>query len=287
MRRKIILILVILVAANCWVIAQKPLKIMTFNVRYDEALFHKGKAKPTHWANRKLLQVELIQKHKPDVIGMQEPHLHQVQFLDEKLKDYSWLGVGRDDGKTKNEFNPIFYRKDKMNLIESGTFWLSETPEVPGRGWDAGYTRICTWALFEDKISKKQFYLFNTHFDSKGKEARLKSADLLNKKMEQIAKNKPVFVCGDFNFQPDSESYNIIINESLKDSKNIVETESVGPDGTFNGFRYGAHFNRRIDFIFVNNKVEVKNYMVVDYSKEGIYPSDHFPVLIEVNIELD
>jgi endonuclease/exonuclease/phosphatase family metal-dependent hydrolase len=231
-----------------------------------------------------VLQLELIKKYLPDVIGMQEPHLHQVEYLDKKLDVYSWLGVGREDGKEKDEFNPVFYRKDKLLVVMSGTFWLSETPDKVSRSWDAAYTRICTWALFEDKKSKTQFYLFNTHFDSKGKEARFKSAQLINDKLKKITDNKPVFVIGDFNFQPESTAYQELTSESLSDSRKISEVEPAGPTGTFNSFRYGATFNRRIDFIFMNEKVKVKEYEVVDYSKNGIYPSDHFPVLVKLEI---
>ena len=261
--------------------AQENLKIMTFNVRYDESLFHKGEPRPTHWANRKLLQVELINVNQPDVIGMQEPHLHQVKYLDEQLPDYGWHGVGRADGKEKDEFNPIFYKKDKLNLVESGTFWLSETPDKPSRSWDAGYDRICTWVLFQHKKTKEQFYVFNTHFDSKGKNARVNSAKLLNEKINKMAGDKSVFVTGDFNFQPASAPYAETISQNLSDSRKIVESEPTGSEGTMNGFRYGATFKRRIDFIFVNQKVKVKKYEVINYSKDEIYPSDHFPVIIK------
>lgn len=257
---------------------------MTFNIRYDEALFNKGEPRPTDWANRKILQVELINTHQPDVIGMQEPHLHQVKYLDEQLPAYSWIGVGRADGKEKDEFNPIFYRNDKLTLEDSGTFWLSETPDKVSRSWDAGYDRICTWILLECKKDKKQFYVFNSHFDSKGKDARVNSAKLVNEKIKARAADKPVYVTGDFNFQPKSEPYKALISQSLSDSKIIFENEPSGSEGTFNSFRYGATHKRRIDFIFVNDKVEVKEYKVINYSKDGIYPSDHFPVLIESNI---
>lgn len=264
--------------------AQTDLRIMTFNVRYDEGLFHKGEPRPNHWANRKLLQVELLNSYKPDVIGMQEPHSHQIKYLAEQLPLYSWYGVGRADGVEKDEFNPIFYRKDKLDLIHSGTFWLSKTPEIPSRSWDAGYDRICTWALFKVKSSEKQFYVFNTHFDSKGNTARLNSAKLLNNKIKEIAGEKPVFVLGDFNFQPKSDPYNEITKATLNDSRLLLKTEPKGPEGTFNGFRFGATHKRRIDFVFVNKKVGVKSYEVINYSKDQIYPSDHFPVLIEADL---
>lgn len=284
MKHKFLIVITILFFAVNSGTAQSSLKIMTFNVRYDEGLFHKGEPRPNHWANRKILQVELINANQPDVIGMQEPHLHQIKYLAEQLTEYSWFGVGRADGKEKDEFNPIFYKKDKLNLIESGTFWLSETPETPSRTWDAGYDRICTWALFQYKKTNEQFYVFNTHFDSKGKVARANSAKLVNEKIKAMADDKPVFVTGDFNFRPESEPYKTMVNQSLSDSKTISVSVPKGSKGTMNSFRYGATFKHRIDFIFVNDKVKVNEYQVINYSKDEIFPSDHFPVMIESNI---
>lgn len=264
--------------------AQSKIDVMTFNVRYDEALFHEGEPRPTHWANRKHLQVELIQKLQPDVIGMQEPHLHQIEYFESKLSGFEWIGVGRGDGIEKDEFNPIFYKSDKLKLLKWGTFWLSDTPEVPSKSWDAGYDRICTWALFQLKQTKEELYVFNTHFDSKGKEARLKSAELINKKITDTTGEKPVFVMGDFNFKPNSEPYNEITSKHLSDSKNLAKQIVSGPEGTMNGFRYGATFKNRIDFIFVNDKIMVDEYKVIDFSKNKIYPSDHFPVCIKARL---
>ena len=282
---KTIVVLTILLLLGFSGITQENLKVMTFNVRYDEALFHKGESHPNHWANRKILQVELINKYQPDVIGMQEPHLHQIKYLDKQLQAYSWVGVGRADGKEKDEFNPIYYHSAKLTLMDFGTFWMSETPEEPSRSWDSGYDRICTWALFQNMTTKQRFYVFNTHFDSKGKIARLKSAELVNQKIKIIAGDKPVFVLGDFNFQPDSEPYAEITSKALADSQTISEKEPAGPEGTFNSFRVGANHKRRIDFIFVNKRVKVKNYKVIDFAKNDIYPSDHFPVLIEAKFK--
>jgi endonuclease/exonuclease/phosphatase family metal-dependent hydrolase len=284
MKHKIIIIIATLLLVINSGIAQNPLEIMTFNVRYDEALFHKGEPRPNHWANRKLLQVELIKKYQPDVIGIQEPHLHQIQYVDEQLPAYSWFGVGRGDGKEKDEFNPKFYRNDILALVNSGTFWLSDTPDKVSRSWDASYDRICIWALFQNKKTKKQFYVFNTHFDSKGKDARVNSAKLINEKIETMAGDKPIFVTGDFNFQPESTPYSEMISQSLSDSRKVVENEPSGSEETFNNFRYGATHKHRIDFIFVNDKVDVKEYKVIDYSKDGVYPSDHFPVMVKLNL---
>ncbi|MGQ7870740.1 endonuclease/exonuclease/phosphatase family protein [Sunxiuqinia sp. sy24] len=264
--------------------AQTNLKLMTFNVRYDESIFNKGTPKKNDWANRKDFQVGLINFHLPDVVGMQEPHRHQIDYFDQQLPTYKWIGVAREDGKDEGEFNPIFYRADKFRVLSSGTLWLSKTPEKVSLSWDAGYTRICTWALFENVNSTGQFYVFNTHFDSVGKEARFKSARLLNDTLKIMTANKPVFVMGDFNLAPDSPAYDELTSNGLFDSKMVSEKEPYGPEGTFNGFRFGTIPQHRIDYIFVNKQVNVKHYGVLTDSKEKIYASDHFPVVIHANI---
>ena len=257
---------------------------MTFNVRYDEALYNEGKSKKTDWAYRKELQVELIEAHHPDVVGMQEPHLHQIQYFDKQLPSYSWVGVAREDGHEEVEFNPVFYLKERLSLISSGTFWLSETPDKVSRSWDAGYTRICTWAMFEVLNTKQRFYVFNTHFDSRGKKARLHSARLLRDVVSKMPSDDAVFVIGDFNFIPESAPYIELTDSWLADSRIISGKAPGGPEGTMNRFRFGVPPKYRIDFIFVNGKATVVQYDVIDYAKDGLYASDHFPVLVLANL---
>ncbi|WP_460545385.1 endonuclease/exonuclease/phosphatase family protein, partial [Echinicola sediminis] len=208
---------------------QEWFSLMSFNVGYDEALFNNGEPKENDWANRKAVQAALINFHGPDVIGMQEPHLHQVKYFEQMLPGYDWLGVGREDGKEEGEYNPIFYNERKLELMDSGTFWLSEIPEKASKSWDAGYTRVCTWAKFSFKETGKTIYIFNTHFDSKGKVAREKSAELINRKIKEIAANTPVMVMGDFNFLPKSTAYKKMISKGLKDSRLISKFPPYGP----------------------------------------------------------
>lgn len=278
-----LILLVLFTFCKLIVPAQTNLKLMTFNVRYDESIFNKGKPKQNDWANRKDFQIGLIDFHSPDVVGMQEPHRHQIDYFDEQLPTYKWIGVAREDGKNEGEFNPIFYRADKFRVLSSGTFWLSKTPEKVSRSWDAGYTRICSWALFEKLNSTSQFYVFNTHFDSVGKEARLQSARLLNDTIKSMVENKPVFVMGDFNFTPDSPAYKELTSNGLYDSKMESASEPYGPEGTFNGFRFGKAQQARIDYIFVNKQVEVSHYGVLTDFRSKQFPSDHHPVVILTN----
>lgn len=264
---------------------QENLTVMSYNVRYDEALFSAGNPKETDWVYRKEAQVALIDFHSPDVVGMQEPHLHQVCFFAEKLPDYAWVGVGREDGKDDGEYNPIFYRKDKFRLLDSGTFWLSETPEKPSKSWDAGYLRICTWTKFETKDEQTVFFVFNTHFDSKGQEAREWSAALVNRKIRELAAGYPAIVMGDLNFTSDNPAYSTMKADGLQDSRVVSISAAYGPEGTFNGFQFGQTPKNRIDYIFVGGLIKVLKHGVLTDSFRQNYPSDHLPVMVAIEIE--
>ncbi|GAA3582393.1 endonuclease/exonuclease/phosphatase family protein [Snuella lapsa] len=266
--------------------SQEQISVMSYNVGYDEALYNSGEPKENYWVNRRVHQVALINFHQPDIIGLQEPHLHQLKYLHENVNGYNWVGNGREDGMEAGEYNPIFYKANRFKLLQSGIFWLSETPNRVSKSWDAGYTRICTWALFENKETQKQFYVFNTHFDSKGKEARIKSATIINEKVNELDGNIPVFVLGDFNFSPESKAYNEMVTYGLNDSKTIVQSDPYGPDGTYNGFQFDRISKYRIDYVFVNSIVDVLKYGVLTDSYEMKYPSDHFPIWITAKIRV-
>lgn len=263
---------------------QDRVAVMSYNVRYDEALFRSEEPKENDWINRKATQAALMTFHAPDVIGMQEPHIHQVHYFEQNLPGYAWIGVGREDGAKGDEYNPIFYNKKKLELIDWGTFWLSSTPEKPSKSWDAGYTRICTWAEFRLKGKKTAFYVFNTHFDSKGELARRKSAQLVNKMIKEMVGSGQVFLLGDFNFNPDSKAYSVITAEGLKDSRLISQNAAYGPEGTFNGFNFGKTPRHRIDFVFVSDNTRVIRYGVLNDSYDQKFPSDHLPVVVEAEI---
>ena len=156
----------------------QPIRIITFNIRLDIPADGSNA-----WTNRKENLVSMIRFHKADIIGLQEAQRHQIEFIQKSLPEFSWFGVGRDDGKEKGEFTAIFYRRNRFDTLETSTFWLSETPDHPGLGWDAAYQRIATFGKFRDNLSKKVFYLFNTHLDNEGEIARLESAKLIKKKI--------------------------------------------------------------------------------------------------------
>jgi len=181
---------------------------------------------------------------------------------------------------------PLFYNKAKFILVKHGEFWLSESCDKPGLGWDAACNRIVIWGEFKSKVTGKHFLVFNTHFDHKGVEARKNSAFLIRDKIIEISNNRglPIILTGDFNLPPDSEPITLI-KGFMKDSREISETPPYGPVGTFNGFDWNAQFDRRIDYIFVQGGIKVLKYAVLSDSKEQRFPSDHLPVFIKVQLK--
>ena len=268
-------IMVILLSANMAV--SQSTKLMTYNIRLNTEADGINA-----WPNRKQQVTGLILFHEADIIGLQEALYDQVTDISLQLPGFDHIGVGREDGKAEGEYSPIFYNSRKYQLKNHGWFWLSETPSYPSLGWDAAFKRICTYALFEDYAKRKTFWVFNTHLDHVGEEARLNSVRLIILKiMELNPKNEPVVLMGDFNMTPEAKPIDRI-ESAFYDSKKVSEQESYGPEGTFNGFDFNAELKKRIDYIFVKGKVAVKKYGVLSDSFEQRYPSDHLPVLVEV-----
>ncbi len=268
----------LLVVLTSFSVLSQDLKIMSYNIKLDYP--KEGK---NSWTNRKSFMVNQIKFYEPDVLGVQEAMPNQMKDMDSLLTDYSFVGVGRDDGKKEGEFSAIFFKNKELKVLQSSTFWLSQTPEKVSMGWDAVCNRVCTYALFQDKKTNKKFWVFNTHFDHVGKEARTKSAVLILDKIKGLnIENHPVFLTGDFNMEPNHESINYI-TQTLKDSKAISEID-FGPEGTFNGFHFDQTVTRRIDYIFVSEDVEVNKYAVLSDNWNMQYPSDHLPVLIEAKL---
>lgn len=251
--------------------AQKNLKVMTYNIRYNNP-----KDGVNAWPNRQDKVLKLIQGQSPDVVGLQEALKDQNQFMDSLLTGYGHIGVGRDDGWDKGEFSPLFYNLAKFNLRDNGTFWLSETPEIPGsKSWDAAITRICTYAQLIDKETGRSIWVFNTHFDHKGKEARKESAKLLLEKATEMAQKDPVILIGDFNFDPDSEPYKII----TAGFSDVFSCYKTGAKTTGCGFVVGEKEGNRIDHIFHSKAMKCTSYNIVDENDGKHYPSDHLPVV--------
>lgn len=253
--------------------------IATFNLRMDTP-----KDSLNAWPNRKEFVKNLMMFHDFDLVGTQEAFIHQIKGVLE-LPGYAYVGVGRDDGKSQGEHSAIFYKTERFQLLDTGNFWLSETPELPGKGWDATCcNRIATWAKFSDLKTKKQFYVFNAHFDHQGKIARRESAKLMISKISTIAKNAPVFLVGDFNSTPDAEPI-AILKSAYQDSYDITKLPPYGPVGTANSFKLNAPLENRIDYIFIKGNIEVKKYGALTDFKNQRFPSDHLPVMAEVEIK--
>ena len=266
---------------------QAPVTVMTFNIRYDTPQDGENQ-----WANRKEKVAKTILNSGAQVIGIQEALHHQCLELHSFLPGFSWVGVGRDDGKQKGEFSPIFYQKKFWKLLDWGTFWLSPTPEKPSKGWDAALPRILTWGKFKHKRSKKKIFVFNTHFDHRGQKARLESTNVIRKKIQQIAGNELYILTGDFNFTPDKAPYkNLIHSEngiSIVDSKLESTLPPKGPEGTYSGFQVvEKNPQNRIDYIFIHPQLESSQYEVITTSYEGHYPSDHLPVVCKIILARD
>ncbi|WP_369997856.1 endonuclease/exonuclease/phosphatase family protein [Winogradskyella sp.] len=268
----------LLVVLSSFSVLSQDMKIMSYNIKLDYP--KEGK---NSWTNRKPFMINQIKFYEPDVLGVQEPMPNQMKEMDSLLTDYSFVGVGRDDGKDEGEYSAIFYKKNDLEVVKSSTFWLSETPDKVSMGWDAVCNRVCTYALFQHKTTKKKFWVFNTHFDHIGKEARSKSAILILDKIKSLnTENHPVFLTGDFNMEPNHESISLI-SETLKDSKQVSEVV-FGPEGTFNGFHFDQPVTRRIDYIFVSEDIKVNKYAILSDNWGMQYPSDHFPVFVYIKL---
>ena len=282
MKRFLFLFLTAIVVVSA---SAQPLNVMTFNIRLNTSSDGENA-----WPFRKNKAASQILFHDVHILGVQEALHDQMMDLKEWLTDFSYVGVGRDDGKTAGEYSAIFYDSTRLKLLKTQTFWLSEQPNVPGsKSWDAAITRIVTWAEFKDRKTKKKFFVFNTHFDHIGKTARAESAKIILQKVKEIAGKHPVIVTGDFNSTPSDDPYKIITDSNnpdrLTDSKTICLTPHYGPTGTFNAFKDKEISDEPIDYIFVKNKIRVLRHGTISESWQGRFSSDHFPVFATLNLK--
>lgn len=261
----------------------QSLNVMTFNIRLNVA-----SDSLNAWPHRKDLVVSQVMFYDIDILGVQEAKPEQMADLAKLLPEYQYIGVARDTGAW-GEFSAIFYKSDRIQLLKSSTFWLSETPKISGKkGWDAALPRIVTWGKFKDKVSRKVFFAFNTHFDHMGETARQNSARLILKAVDSLAGKYPVIVTGDFNSSNHNRPYQIIVDKDdplhLTNSADISETPHYGPTGTFNNFKSKEVDENPIDFIFVKNGIRVLKHGTISESWGGRFSSDHFPVYSKVSL---
>lgn len=273
--RQIIIILLLIIAGFKADAQQKSISIITYNIRYNN-----DKDGVNAWPNRKDNVKALVKFHDTDILCTQEALAEQFDALLEN-SDFEAVGAGRDDGKRKGEFSPIFYNKNRFSKKDGGVFWLSQTPDVPSKGWDAMFNRVCTWVRLYDRLNKKEFLVFNTHYDHVGVQARIESAKLVKQKIQEIAPKLPVVYTGDLNVTPETDAI-ATIKSFLSDSKEISIEPPYGPDGTFNGFKFNSPLKDRIDYVFVNKGFKVQKYGVLTDSKDQHYFSDHLPVFVKL-----
>ena len=258
-------------------IYSQPHSIISYNIRYDNNWDIENS-----WKIRRNKISQILVQYSPSIIGIQEGLLNQVQYIDSSLINYDYVGVGRDDGKMKGEFCAIYFDTTRYVLLKNSTFWLSETPDTISVGWDAALERICTYGLFKDRITKEEFWVFNTHFDHIGVVAREKSSELILKRINKINRQTlPVILMGDFNSIPNSSPVKEIKTE-LSDALQISLEKLQGPRGTFNGFNEDLPIEKRIDYIFTN-KLKVLSYTHInDRLNNNRHISDHLPVMIKI-----
>ncbi len=254
------------------------IKVMTLNVRMDTPY-----DSINAWPNRAEIVCDFLKDEKPDLLGMQEVLLHQYEALDSALEDYMSIGVGRNDGAKSGEMNPIFFRKERFDLVRTITFWLSETPDIPGsQAWGANLPRIVTWAELVDRNNSEHLFFFNTHFAHDSDSARVMSSKMLLNKVDTIASGFPFIITGDFNMLPTSNGYAILTGPAesvplLQDSYGISEKRPYGPEYTFNSFS-DMGGSGRIDYIFVKEGMKVLDHRTTIKKERGVYISDHWPV---------
>ncbi len=252
----------------------------SFNIRYDNP----GDT-GNLWIDRAPVVSNLIRFHDFDVFGVQEALKNQLADVSGSLPDYARYGKGRDDGKDGGEHSAIYYKKDRFKLVKSGDFWLSETPDKPGKGWDATCcNRICSWVFLEDLQTKKQFYTFNVHFDHQGVVARRESSKLMLRKIKEIAGDAPVLLTGDLNGSRDSEWYKTLANSGSISDLNGKVKYPYANNGSANGFRTPKS-QAVIDHIFSSRHFTAKRWGILTDTYFGKFPSDHFPILAEVELK--
>lgn len=251
--------------------------VMSFNIRYDNP-----NDDLNWWGYRKSEVAKMINYYSPEIIGIQEGLDNQVKYLDSSLVDYDYIGVGRDDGKSNGEYAAIFYKKKKFKLLNTKTYWLSETPDSISVGWDASMERIVTFGEFLDIKKGDTMYIFNCHFDHIGKLAQNKSAELILKIIQEKGlEDSKVIVMGDLNCEPHEKPIETL-RITLKDAYNISQSKSYGPIGTYNAFDLTNLIVKRIDYIFIKN-IDVLKYVNIDDRRtNNWYLSDHLPVLVKI-----
>ena len=296
--------ILILICISGMLNAQK-LTVASYNIRNAN---NHDTERGNGWQQRCPVISQMIQFHNFEIVGMQEVKHNQIEDLQNSLPEYDYVGVGRDDGKTKGEYSPIFCKKERFNVIKSGTVWLSENTDYPNKGWDAVLPRICSWVELKDRQSKKQIWFFNLHMDHVGVNARKESAKLVLAKIKEMCGKDPAILTGDFNVDQTNESYALLANSGILSDSYTNAKIRYAQNGTFNDFNPGLKTESRIDHIFVTEHLTPVRYGVLtdtywiprtagekvqsgNFPKEvsleeyeARLPSDHFPIMVELEM---
>lgn len=287
MKNKVYLFFISIILFGLFSCKEKTLElnVMSFNVRYDNP-----EDSLNSWSHRKDVASQIILNYDADIVGTQEVLSHQLADLRTALPDYTAIGVGREDGDTAGEFSALFYKKNRFKEIESGTFWLSETPDQAGsKGWDAACERVATWAFLEEIETRKRFFFINTHLDHIGKLARINGVKLMLEKANAIAGDLPIILTGDFNSEPTSDVIQYLLSETS--SKVLISAgnqakEKKGQNGTFHDFgSISVEERPLIDYIFLSKGTEVLKYEVIEEKLNDIFISDHNPIFSKIVIK--
>ena len=261
-------------------IQAQSIMVGTFNIRYDNP-----QDVGNLWVDRAPVVANLIRFHDFDIFGTQEAFKNQLDDMNKALPVYARYGKGRDDGQEKGEHSAIFFKKDRFKLLKSSDFWLSQTPDKPSLGWDATCcNRICSWVYLQDQQTKKKFYFFNAHYDHQGVQARQESSKLILKKIKEIAGAEPVIFTGDLNGDRSSGWYQAIANSGqVADTFKAVKFPYAN-NASFNAFGKKLDGDEVIDHVFATSHFKPQKWGILTDTYHGKFPSDHFPVLVELNL---
>jgi enterochelin esterase-like enzyme/endonuclease/exonuclease/phosphatase family metal-dependent hydrolase len=261
---------------------QQPqsIRAMSYNIRCG---YCEGESDVNHWSRRKFLVADVIRRSRADVVGLQEVELFQARSLAALLGDFDWVGAGRDDGAEKGEMNAVFVRRSAFTIESYKTLWLSDTPAQVSRGWDAALNRTVTVVGLKSKTTAQDLNFINTHFDHLGTHARQESAGLISRVIAEMGDKSSKILAGDLNAVPNFPGYELLTRH-MHDAAAVTLTAATGGNMTFNGFGQDLQPGNKIDYLFVSPDQEVKSHKVVTDLYDGLYPSDHFPVVIEVTL---
>lgn len=287
MKNTIYVLLALIASTLFCACGEKEIKVnvMSFNIRMDNP-----EDSLNNWKYRKDVAAQIIKDQNIDIVGTQEVLNNQLQDLLERLPDYNYIGVGREDGKQKGEYAALFYKKERFEEEDSGTFWLSETPDVAGsKGWDGACERVASWAVLKDKETGKKIFAINTHLDHVGETARQKGVTLLIDRTKELSNGLPVIITGDFNAERESG----VIKHALDPNNSMQLFDSYAIASTTDNAKWTFHdFGKLpeeerpyIDYIFVNKSVIVDEYKVMDEKLNDIYLSDHCPIVAKLTIK--